>query len=1490
MLSADVYIQLLKYIFANYGLNVQRVFPPDRTEAKCLLEGRSFLGAAELESQQSGFSFILRFPYPTSRGTLILNGKEYAPTYFRDIHQARIRILPGDLWELEHILRRIFYRNYRLPKGATICVSENQQIPTGQVLQLGYLGDPSRPCYVYWSDCQGTVVEIKQTKRSTRIIVRRNDVTNYELEAALNRLTYPFVYLLQSTNPLAEVSDRRKVILLYSGKRPPERLRYIRDSERGRLCPLETPETEHIGLRRFLARQATLCITGNRLTIQTGSQQNGDILGLSASLVPFLHHNDGARAMMGAKNMKQALPLKDPEPPLIRTGWEEKIAELSGWVVRAEREGTVVDINETAIRVQYDGDDKIREYPLVPLHPTPEGVPAGQILRVNKNQRVDAGKVLAEGPAMREGVLALGRNVLVAYMPFFGYNFEDGIVVSESVAQKFTSLHMYEYALERSDEDDDEWRRVVRVEEDQPVEHGCKLLVSERRGLEVLYDRYAKGRVVRVLRNDWRAAVWIEAERPLEVGDKLINRHGGKGVVTRILPDNGMPWFRCKDNGCSCQRGQVHRIEVILNPASVVSRMNLGQLLETHWGWVAHKKGENRIFEPFADARLDELKKLLRCTGLPEGKAEEVRLGNRNLGRVVVGYQYIMKVNQLASDKFHVRAVGPYSPITGQPVPGRRRGGGQRFGEMEVWALLAHGAWNLLREMLTVKADDKRGREILLDNIRQNQTPMGATVRFPETLWTLRDFLRGLALELEFLDEKDRPIPWGDEITVDRVRAVRIRPVCCRDIMGWGREVKKWEELKECDMSYIRLRGPVKRPLASDAQSQSHDCSRPCGTLCVIPVIPARLRPEPPGQVVDDLTFLYRKVLETKDPKWAYRLWKKGLSGLRMALPIMGFLEGKKGLFRRHLLGKRQDFSGRAVIVPDPDLRLSECRLPCEMVETWMQTLWRREERHEAPRPGSFRMGEALPSGERLRLWDSVFSEKHRYVLLNRQPTLHRYNLMAFRPKVWEDDRRVIGIPPMVCAGYNADFDGDTMAVYLPLTGKAAGECERLLPIHHTFKAANGELILHLGQDIAFGASLLAEDPQRNGELQRLLGAAIPNPLTKKDLVNLVTRRLREPGSNNVEETLFQLQKMAFEAASCGRASFGYFDILEARGRVGAVNVTGGVSRRKNEENKRIEDEIWGKITDMWDNSFIRWFLTGARGDRAQLRQILGPIGYVRKEDNTWLGPIMSGFVSGLTPNEYWQLCHSTRRVMMDKKLEVAEAGDLTRRLVEGAYEMRIVCEDCGNAADGIDIIEDYKELYVGRIRTDTGRPLEEQDLTGGVSSWKVRSPLTCQAEGGICQRCYGHVPGTQDFPPLGAMVGILAAQSVGEPGTQLSMRTFHTGGTPLSVKAVRNILVEGKGKGTHNAVSVIPKLLEIYGKSVAPVHFEVLLRAAQAWGQGSLDRAARDIDRRGWLAVASFERLGAVLKRAYQQGGSVDRLQSVKTKRVILGKEEEDP
>ncbi len=1535
-----LYIRLFRAVlreFSTYGLELLGIHPPAVSEGEALLRKLSLLGVADLRLRDEPLKH--RFPYPTPRGTFILRGRE---------HSATLRAIPVATSETSFRARMSDFRIW----------------PTYLLRLRRTLSDVlSSP-----ADRRGKTTSRKKDPELPTAI---------ELEARLNRTSYPGLTCLDQTNLLAELSDCRK-ISFPGGAHAPARRRAVDESHRGRLCPLETPESEKIGLRRHLARGASLAPTKNGLTVRGSPEiEDGSFLGVSASLVPFIQHNDGARALMGAKNLKQAVPLEDPEVPLVRTGWERSVAESSARLIVARHAGIVDSVaeSEMTVRTRKGGRDR---YTLSAPRPSSAATVLSHSPRVGPGERVARGDVLADWTGTVGGQLALGRNALVAYVPYRGMNFEDGIVVSESLAARFTSRHLYEFELELLPGESLAPRTGVLgkspslpsgiVAEGATVRRGS-LLASKRKACgeveDLNYDKLFEGKVVRSWVLADRAVVWVEALRTLETGDKLTGRHGNKGVVTQILPDEAMPFFRANND--------LHRVEACLSPMGVVSRMNLGQLYETHYGWLLKTRqiDDADVGRPFRPPDREKLRELLKHAGLPEGKAElfaRSEDGESSLGFAVVGYQYLSKLNHLARDKIHVRGAGGkerYSRTTGQPVKGKRQGGGQRLGEMEIWALLAHDAPGILAEMLSAKSDDPVGREWLLSctGPGSHGLPEEARVGVPHSLLALRDFLRGLGLELELLSSDGSPARNSLE-----TESVRIRRAEEAEILQWsGGAVDSFEKLESGSIFGERQRIPTGRighiPLASaiphpllagqitrkEFRARFDDLLEETGEVKIVPVIPLVYRPCF-GQRRSGLNKRYADVLAANlslrraassgvEPlgldrvERLYRAVERLFTGegaKRPTISILGHLDGKRGLLRRHLLGKRQDYSARAVIVPDPSLRLDECGLPLVV----LAQLFRGQLRGELAGRGVVLeedVTERVLAGtgeERTAIRSAVetlIRRERPLVLLNRQPSLHKYSLLAFQPRIRSD--YVISIPPMVCAGFNADFDGDTIAVYLPMTRTAQREARQLLPSRHLFKSASGDLLLHLTQDLVLGPYILSGRSSTREDLSRLLGSDVDGELTKGELKARLAGICRSGPSSELIDKLGAFQHAAFAACTSGDSSFSVLDIektvLPLRTRGGFVARYSGrrslsslrarltakglqepqtarrLAREVGRRLDQIEERTMARLSP--ENSFSRLFLSGARGDKKQLRQVSGLIGYVYREDGSPIESLIAGcFLDGISEDDYWTLCSSTRRTMLDKKLRVREAGALTRHLVEGSFDLEILTEDCHTrrsvqlrsaALDG-----DLAWAAQGRVLAP-GRLVDGDALKRCRGVLRVRSPLVCEARGGVCQRCYGLEPTTDAWAPIGCRIGILAGQSVGEQGTQLSMRTFHTGGLALPIDEVIHLFVRGRtadepldevfgASGAQGLLDrVLPLMVATYGRAVLPVHFEVLLRAMTLDGSlRSLQRAAIDWRRRGILAAASYRSARQCLREALSEGAAVDHLVSLKAW-VILGR-----
>ncbi len=528
------------------------------------------------------------------------------------------------------------------------------------------------------------------------------------------------------------------------------------------------------------------------------------MVGVGTALIPFLAHDDANRALMGANMMRQAVPLLSPQAPLVGTGMERQVARDSGQVVVAQADGVARSVTATRIAIEEDGGG-VREYALEKWTCSNAGTSLNQRPAVARGERVGAGQVIADSPSTDAGELALGQNVLVAYLSWYGQNMEDGIVVSERLVRGdvYTSVHAKQFEVRMRDthlgpeeltreipDTSDESRAYLDargiIKIGAPVKPGCILigkvtpkgeateLTAEERFLRAVLEQRERpvkdaslragpgirGTVidVRVFRRDAGdpmppdvreiVRVRVAKKRKIGVGDKLAGRHGNKGVCTIVVPVEDMPYTA---------DGRV--IDICLNPLGVPSRMNLGQLLEVHLGLACERLGWKVGSPVFDGATEGDVREAQRKAGIPQGGKMELfdgKTGEPFDHPVTVGVKYVMKLNHLADEKWHARSTGPNGLLTQQPLGGKSQFGGQRLGEMEVWALEGYGAAHLLREMLTVKSDDVEGRAATYHAITRGlPLPEGRT---PEGFKVLRKELAGLGLVLQPLDGYGNPV------------------------------------------------------------------------------------------------------------------------------------------------------------------------------------------------------------------------------------------------------------------------------------------------------------------------------------------------------------------------------------------------------------------------------------------------------------------------------------------------------------------------------------------------------------------------------------------------------------------------------------------------------------------------------------------------------------------------------------------------------------
>lgn len=667
---------------------------------------------------------------------------------------------------------------------------------------------------------------------------------------------------MDQTNPLMELTHKRRLSALGPGGLSRERasfeVRDVHHSHYGRMCPIETPEGPNIGLIGSLCTYARINEYGfietpyrrvengritDKIVYLTADEEDNyviaqanepftdegeylnkrisvrhkdqialvpaeevdfmdvspkQLVSIATALIPFLENDDPSRALMGANMQRQAVPLLKAEAPLVGTGMETKTAIDSGVVLLAKEDGIVtrVEADEVVIKTN-PGDEK--HYKLTKFKRSNQGTCNNQRPIVSKNQVVTPGSLLADGPSTDQGELALGRNVLCAFMPWEGYNYEDAILLSEKLVKEdvFTSIHIEEYEAQARDTKlgaEEITRDIPNVGEDvlkdldengiirigaevrpgdilvgKVTPKGETELTAEERLLRAIFGEKARevrdtslrvphgeGGVVVDVRQFSRdngdelspgvnrlVRVYIAQKRKISEGDKMAGRHGNKGVVARILPEEDMPFM---PDGTP--------VEIVLNPLGVPSRMNLGQVLETHLGWAARALGLHMATPVFDGATEEEVLQYLKKAGLPEdGKTDlyDGRSGERINNRITVGYIYMLKLLHLVDDKIHARSTGPYSLVTQQPLGGKAQFGGQRFGEMEVWALEAYGAAYTLQELLTVKSDDVVGRVKTYEAIVKGENVPEPGV--PESFKVLIKELQSLGLNVRVLSE-----------------------------------------------------------------------------------------------------------------------------------------------------------------------------------------------------------------------------------------------------------------------------------------------------------------------------------------------------------------------------------------------------------------------------------------------------------------------------------------------------------------------------------------------------------------------------------------------------------------------------------------------------------------------------------------------------------------------------------------------------------------
>ena len=675
---------------------------------------------------------------------------------------------------------------------------------------------------------------------------------------------------MDQQNPLAELTNKRRISALGPGGLTRDRagfeVRDVHSSHYGRICPIETPEGPNIGLinnltsygkineygfiqtpyrivnpdgtvrdeaiylsadeeadyviaqanevedgrlvnESVVARKAGDTIIASREEVELADVSPKQIVSVATACVPFLENDDASRALMGANMQRQAVPLLKPHSPYVGTGIEFKIAKDSGVGIVAKEDGVVEYVDAQRIIVAKDDGDR-HEYRLRKFQRSNNGTNINQSPIIKKGERIEKGDILADGPSMESGELALGQNVTIAYMTWYGYNYEDAIIMSERLVRDdvYTSIHIEEYDIDCRETKlgpEEITRDIPNVSE-----NACRNLDSRgiiMVGAEVMEGDILVGKVtpkgqseispeeklllaifgeksrevrdnslkvphggagivhsIRVFKRseghelppgvNETVKVYIVQKRKISEGDKMAGRHGNKGVISKILPVEDMPYM---PDGTP--------VDIMLNPFGVPSRMNIGQVLEIHLGYAAKKLGvkfSTPVFDGINNTELSDIMKEADMTIDGKQVLYDGRTGEPFDERIAVGVMYMIKLAHMVDDKLHARATGPYSLVTQQPLGGKAQNGGQRFGEMEVWALEAYGAAHTLQEILTIKSDDIVGRTKTYEAIIKGKDIPEPGI--PESFRVLTHELQALAIDVKMLDED------GNEVDISK--------------------------------------------------------------------------------------------------------------------------------------------------------------------------------------------------------------------------------------------------------------------------------------------------------------------------------------------------------------------------------------------------------------------------------------------------------------------------------------------------------------------------------------------------------------------------------------------------------------------------------------------------------------------------------------------------------------------------------------------------
>ncbi len=1390
----------------------------------------------------------------------------------------------------------------------------------------------------------------------------------------------PLVQRAETTNPLALLTQLRRVVQTDVGRQRGHLPRQIHRSHWGRLCTIDTPEGERIGLNLTVAvlagvdddgflttpyrrrtdgeltylnaaEQTEATVTdgccsdaalvarygGKILALQAGEivrADEGDAeyltthsahsLSPSAGLIPFLANDDSNRALMGNNMQKQAVPLLHPQAPMVRTGMEGRIAEDARAAVLAAADGVVERVSAREIVVCGDGEYSVG---LEGFIPSPLSTCQRQRPLVRQGDKITAGQVLADGPATDQGVLALGRNLLVGFLPWDGFNFEDAVVVSQRLVDEeaFTSIKVKEYidVIRKTDADrvsigiahlppdaGDNLSPSGIVREGASIAGGDILVAKSTSGSKVI-DRSLRlpvghgGTVIEVdhFRADRGDPLAVDVEqlikvrvavrRPLTVGDKLASRHGAKGVVGLVIPEDEMPVL---------PDGKA--LEMLVSPLGLPSRMNFGQVLEAHAGFAANALNCTIESPGFNGALTEEVSGLLEEAGLPPSgmlPLRDGRTGQLFERETTVGYIYYMKLDHMAEDLIKTRSAGPMTAREPLEKPQ-----GYRLGIMETWALQAHGAAHMLREMSTVQGDSEQG--LAYDALVQGaEFPPPRPTR---SIARLSRQLRGLCLDLQLLDADGHRIGLKDTlegVDLDVVDMASVAFATPQALEEWGPvaelpDATAVEAFLQSDardsVGLIPLACPVQHPwrtiLAANASLPE---------IARLPVLARSLRN---GRAHDSLYLALAAVNDIVRSDDTANLEVR--SALQEAVDeligdgiggdgLSRLLYGKRGWFASAMTGNRVDYSGKAVVAPGPNLRQDECGLPRRMARALFSPF---------VVGALLRTGKAGSEEEARRMirdrdncaereLDQVAST--RLVLLHRAPVLHRWGIQAFKPVLTEEE--VLRLHPLTNVTFNADFDGDALEVFLPLSTSAQREAQEMRPTANQLGSADGTYIHGLSQEMVLGCyyatgaaakekpvveiattdavaaafdrgDVFIHDPVRVTDRSSgiatvgrvLFGQLLPDGLDwtegqvdKWALEDLLDRCWHQLGSASAAELANAMMGFGFRMATRSGVSLGkdtlsqfseYDEMLSAAWqRADEIAATGNDEQESVNHWMEVHDRMTVRaleehaVREGGFNATHMMAVSGARGNSNQLRHQIAMRGLsVRQDGSPYSLPCTTTNVRGQSPLEFLAGVEGARRGLADCTLKAAHSGYLFKRIVNAVQDVLITEDDCSTDASlekrplhgrrgevqslekriagrfaAADILLAGSKVPIVEAGNLIGRDEAAEIGRSAVESVLVRSPITCESSTGVCSKCYGvelsrWSPATVHLP-----VGIIAAQSLGEPLTQLTLRSFTVsmpGQTPSA-----------------NIIASLPGLEDLFEAGRRPGKEESELRAA---------------------------------------------------------------